>query len=115
MKALLSTTLMLSAVTLAAIGLAAVSLVAVILATAPGFAAEFAIPRDFVPPPGFYGSAAPNRLDIYDLQREFAREAEHDRIRTRLGDPIRWCRPAGLRDDFGAPYSGPPGLLIVCR
>jgi hypothetical protein len=115
MKALLSTTLVLSAVTLAAIGLAAGSLVAVILATAPGFAADAAIPRDFGSPPGLFGSAAPNRLDIYDLQREFAREAEHDRIRTRLGDPIRWCRPAGQRDDFGAPYSGPSGVLIVCR
>jgi hypothetical protein len=110
MKALLSTTLVLSTVTLGAGVLAAVTLVGVILvATAPGFAADAAIPRDFE------GSFAPNRLDIYDLRREFAREAEHDRIRTRLGDPIRWCRPAGLRDDFGMPYSGPPGLLIVCR
>jgi hypothetical protein len=103
MKALLSTTLLLSAVTL----------VAVILATAPGSAADAAIPRDFVPP--LERSFAPNRLDIYDMRREFAREAEHDRIRTRLGDPIRWCRPAGRNEDFGTAYPGPSGLLIVCR
>jgi hypothetical protein len=115
MKALLSTTLVLSAVTLGALTLVAVTLVAVILAASPGFAAEFAIPSDFATPPEFQGRAAPNRLDVYDMRREFAREVEHDRIRTRLGDPIRWCRPAGLRDDFGAPNSGPPGVLIVCR
>jgi hypothetical protein len=115
MKALLSTTLVLSAVTLGALTLAAVTLVAVILATAPGFAAEFAIPPAFATPPEFQGRFAPNRLDVYDMRRELAREAEHDRIRTRLGDPIRWCRPAGQRDDFGLPHSGPPGVLIVCR
>jgi hypothetical protein len=115
MKALLSTTLMLSAVTLGALTLAAVALAAVVLAASPGFAAEFAIPPDFAAPPEFQGGFAPNRLDVYDMRRALAREAEHDRIRTRLGDPIRWCRPAGPRDDFGMPYSGPPGVLIVCR
>jgi hypothetical protein len=114
MKALLSTTLLLSAATLAAGGLAAVTLVAVILvATAPSFAADAAIPRDFATP--FEGGFAPNRLDIYDLRRELAREAEHDRIRTRLGDPIRWCRPAAQNENFGMIYPGPSGLLIVCR
>jgi hypothetical protein len=126
MKALLSTALLLSAVTLGALTLAAVTLVAALLAASTGFAADAAIPRDF-PPVGFQGgyipnrldvpwSYAPNRLDVYDLRGEIAREAEHDRIRTRLGDPIRWCRPVGLRDDFGTPYpGGRPEVLIVCR
>jgi hypothetical protein len=114
MKALLSTTLMLSAVTLGALTLAAVTLVAVILVvTAPGFAADAVLPRDFAAP--IEGGFAPNRLDIYDLRRELAREAEHDRIRTRLGDPVRWCRPAGQNENFGMIYPGPSGLLIVCR
>jgi hypothetical protein len=118
MKALLSTTLLLSAATLAAGVLAAVTLVAVILATAPGFAADAAIPRDFATPAEFQGSFAPNRLDIYDLRRELAREAEHQRIRTRLGDPGRWCQPVatGRQQDFGMAYPGSPGLLVVvCR
>jgi hypothetical protein len=106
MKALLSTTLVLSAVTLGALTLAAVTLVAALLAASSGFAADAAIPGDFAPVE-FQGGAAPNRLDIYDLRREIAREAEHDRIRTRLGDPVRWCRPAGV--------PGRSGLLIVCR
>jgi hypothetical protein len=107
MKALLSTTLVLSAVTLGALTLAAVTLVAALLAASTGFAADAAIPGDFAAPVQFQGSFAPNRLDIYDLRRELAREAEHDRIRTRLGDPVRWCRPGAV--------PGRPGLLIVCR
>jgi peptidoglycan/LPS O-acetylase OafA/YrhL len=106
MKALLSTTLLLSAVTLAAVALAAVTLAGVILAASPGFAADVAIPRNFVAPE-FQGGVAPNRLDVYDLRREMARDAEHDRIHTRLGDPVRWCRPAGV--------PGQPGLVIACR
>ena len=47
MKALLSTTLVLSAVALAAVVLAAVTLVAVILAASPGFAADVAHPPEF--------------------------------------------------------------------
>jgi hypothetical protein len=116
MKALLSTTLALSAVTLGSLTLAVAMLAAVIVATSPGFAADAAIPQNFAAPAEFaefQAGVVPNRLDIYDFRRELAREAEHDRIRTRLGDPFRWCRPAGLRDDFGMPYSGPP--LIVCR
>jgi hypothetical protein len=79
----------------------------------PCLAAETAIPRDPFTlaeyPPGF----APNRLDIYDLKRELAREAEHRRIHTRLGDPGRFCRPAAVGEEPGAPS---PGLLIiVCR
>jgi hypothetical protein len=33
-----------------------------------------------------------SRLDRNDLAHERAREAEHTRIRTRLGDPDRVCR-----------------------
>ncbi len=115
MKALLSTTLVLSAVMLGTLTLAAVTMAAVILGSAPGFAADFPIPQDFATPPDLFARAAPNRLDIYDMRREFAREAEHDRIRTRLGDPIRWCRPAAQNENFGMIYPGPSGLLIVCR
>ena len=118
MKALLSTTLVLSAVTLGALALAAVLLAAAILVTAPGFAADAAIRRDFAAPAEFRGSFAPNRLDVYDLRRELAREAEHQRIRARLGDPGRWCQPVatGRQDDFGMAYPGSPGMLvIVCR
>ena len=107
MKALLSTTLVLSAVTLGALTLAAVALAAILIAAGPGLAADAAIPPGFVAPPEFQGSFAPNRLDVYDLRRELAREAEHDRIRTRLGDPVRWCGPGGV--------PGRSGLPIVCR
>jgi hypothetical protein len=106
MKALLSTTLVLSAVALGALTLAAVMLAAALLAAGPGSAADVAIPQGFAAPE-FQGGVAPNRLDVYDLRREMAREAEHDRIRTRLGDPVRWCGPGGV--------PGRPGLLIVCR
>jgi hypothetical protein len=115
MKALLSTTLVLSAVTLAAGALAAVTLVAVILAASPGFAADAALPRGFVAPAEFQGGFAPNRLDVYDMRRELAREAEHQRIRTRLGDPGRWCQPvaSGRQDDFGMAYPGSQGMLVI--
>jgi hypothetical protein len=118
MKALLSTTLVLSAVTLAAAVLVAIALVGVILTAAPGFAADAAIAGDFATPAEFQGSFAPNRLDIYDLRREMARDAEHQRIHTRLGDPGRWCQPVatGRQQDFGMAYPGSPGMLvIVCR
>jgi hypothetical protein len=115
MKALLSTTLVLSAVTLAAVVLAAVTLVAVILAASPGFAADVAIPPNFVAPE-FQGGVAPNRLDVYDLRREMAREAEHLRIHTRLGDPGRWCQPVATGRQDGMAYPGSPGMLVVvCR
>ena len=35
-----------------------------------------------------------SRLDRSDLAHEFAREVEHARIRTRLGDPDRVCQAA---------------------
>jgi hypothetical protein len=118
MKAFLSTTLVFSAATLAAVILAAVMLAAVMLAASPGFAADAAFPRSSVVPAEFQRGFAPNRLDVYDLRRELAREAEHQRIRTRLGDPGRWCQPVatGRQDDFGMAYPGSPGMLvIVCR
>jgi hypothetical protein len=99
MKALLSTTPVLSAATL----------VAVILATAPGFAADIAIPRNFGVPPEFQGGFAPNRLDVYDLRRDLAREAEHQRIHTRLGDPGPWCRPVATGRQEDLAYPGSPG------
>ncbi len=108
MKALLSTTLVLSAVTLSALTLAVVTLVAVILATGPGFAADVAVPRNFVAPAEFQGGFAPNRLDVYDLRRELARDAEHQRIHTRLGDPGPWCRPVAIGRQENLPYPGSP-------
>jgi hypothetical protein len=99
MKALLSTTPVLSAATL----------VAVILATAPGFAADIAIPRNFGVPAEFQGGFAPNRLDVYDLRRDLAREAEHQRIHTRLGDPGPWCRPVATGRQEDLAYPGSPG------
>jgi hypothetical protein len=107
MKALLSTTLVLSAVTLGALAFAGVALAAVILAASPGFAADVAIPPNFVAPE-FQGSVVPNRLDVYDLRRELAREAEHRRIHIRLGDPGPWCRPVAISRP-GMPYPGSPG------
>jgi hypothetical protein len=58
---------------------------------------------------------APNRLDIYDLKYEFAREVEHRRIRARLGDPDLGCRPAlmGQRVEIVTPGAGV--VVIVCR
>jgi hypothetical protein len=106
MKTLLSTTLVLSAVTLAAAGLAAAALVAVVLAASPGFAADVAIPPNFVARE-FQGGVAPNRLDVYDLRREMAREAEHRRIHIRLGDPGPWCLPVAISRP-GMPYPGSP-------
>jgi hypothetical protein len=108
MKALLSTTLLLSALTLGALALAAVTLAAVVLAASPGFAADVAIPRNFGAPADFQGSFVPNRLDVYDLRRELAREAEHQRIHIRLGDPGPWCRPVAISRP-GLPYPGSPG------
>jgi hypothetical protein len=78
----------------------------------PGLAAETAIPHD--PTLAEYQRGfAPNRLDVYDLKRELAREAEHRRIHTRLGDPGRFCQPVAVGEEPAAPS---PGLLvIVCR
>jgi hypothetical protein len=79
---------------------------AVMLAASPSFAADLIPPNGWAP--AEFQGFAPNRLDIYDMRREMAREAEHQRIRTRLGE-YRWCQsvPTG--------YPGSPGLTIVCR
>jgi hypothetical protein len=77
-----------------------------------GSATEAAISRDLITPAQYPVEAAPNRLDFYDLKRELAREAEHRRIRTRLGDPDRGCQTVvvGGRGDAVT-----PAVVIVCR
>src|ERR1700687_2467094 len=55
-----------------------------------------------------------SRLDRYDLAREFAREAEHRRIRPRLGDPDFGCR-AALMDRVEIVTPGAGVVVIVCR
>jgi hypothetical protein len=113
---LLSTTLVLSALTLGVMTLTAVILAAVVLAASPGFAADVAIPRNFGAAAEFQGSFVPNRLDVYDLRRELARDAEHQRIHTRLGDPGRWCQPVATGRPEDLAYPGSAGqLVIVCR
>jgi hypothetical protein len=52
-----------------------------------------------------------NRLDRDDLAREIARELEHRRIRTRLGDPGRWCETLG----FDGRALSLDLLVVVCR
>jgi hypothetical protein len=52
-----------------------------------------------------------NRLDRYDLGRERAREAEHERIRTRLGDPAPACQAMAAE---GRTLS-PDLLVVICR
>ena len=52
-----------------------------------------------------------NRLDRDDLAREIAGELEHRRIRTRLGDPGRWCETLG----FDGRALSPDLLVVVCR
>jgi hypothetical protein len=54
-----------------------------------------------------------SRLDRYDLAHERAREAEHTRIRTRLGDPDRVCQTVVV-DGIGE-ISAPGVVVIVCR
>jgi hypothetical protein len=52
-----------------------------------------------------------NRLDRDDLARERAREAEHRRIRTRLGDPGRACQAMAAE---GRSLS-PDLFVVICR
>jgi|SRR6185369_13757622 hypothetical protein len=54
-----------------------------------------------------------NRLDRSDLAHERAREAEHTRIRTRLGDPDRVCQTAVA--DGSREINAPGVVVIVCR
>jgi hypothetical protein len=53
-----------------------------------------------------------SRLDRYDLAHERAREAEHTRIRTRLGDPDRVCQSVVVD---GSEMNAPGVVVIVCR
>ena len=53
-----------------------------------------------------------SRLDRYDLAHERAREAEHTRICTRLGDPDRVCQTVA---DGTGEISAPGVVVIVCR
>ena len=52
-----------------------------------------------------------NRLDRDDLARERAREWEHRRIRTRLGDPGRACQAMA----FEGRTLSPDLLVVICR
>jgi hypothetical protein len=52
-----------------------------------------------------------NRLDRDDLARERAREAEHWRIRTRLGDPAPACQAMAVE---GRRLS-PDLLVVICQ
>jgi hypothetical protein len=54
-----------------------------------------------------------SRLDRDDLAHERAREAEHSRIRTRLGDPDRVCQTAVA--DGSREINAPAVLVIICR
>ena len=49
-----------------------------------------------------------SRLDRNDLAHEFAREAEHARIRSRLGDPDHVCHAAVVDGTLDV-------VVIVCR
>jgi hypothetical protein len=52
-----------------------------------------------------------NRLDRDDLARERAREAEHRRIRTRLGDPGQACEAMA----FEGRTLSPDLLVVLCQ
>jgi hypothetical protein len=52
-----------------------------------------------------------NRLDRDDLARERAREAEHQRIRTRLGDPERACQAMAVQGRVLSPDL----LVVICQ
>jgi hypothetical protein len=54
-----------------------------------------------------------SRLDRSDLAHERAREAEHTRIRTRLGDPDRVCQTVVV--DGSREINAPGVVVIVCR
>jgi hypothetical protein len=53
-----------------------------------------------------------SRLDRSDLAHEHAREAEHTRIRTRLGDPDRVCQTVVV--DGSREINAPGVVVIVC-
>jgi hypothetical protein len=54
-----------------------------------------------------------SRLDRSDLAHERAREAEHTRIRARLGDPDRVCQAVVV--DGSREINAPGVVVIVCR
>ena len=54
-----------------------------------------------------------SRLDRDDLAHERAREIEHTRIRTRLGDPDRVCQAVVV--DGSREINAPGVVVIVCR
>jgi hypothetical protein len=54
-----------------------------------------------------------SRLDRNDLAHERAREMEHTRIRTRLGDPDRVCQTVVV--DGSREINAPGVVVIVCR
>jgi hypothetical protein len=54
-----------------------------------------------------------SRLDRNDLAHERAREIEHTRIRTRLGDPDRVCQTAVV--DGSRELNARGVVVIVCR
>ena len=51
-----------------------------------------------------------SRLDRSDLAHERAREAEHTRIRTRLGDPDRVCQAVVVD---GSREINAPGVVVI--
>jgi len=61
----------------------------------------------------FQGSFAPNRLDVYDYRRELARDAEHRRIRTRLGDP--GCQTIAADNRYDDRGLRPALVVVTCR
>jgi hypothetical protein len=90
---------------------AASCLAASALAVSPA-AAEYLFDRNYSVLDDHQDFGVPlNRLDRDDLAREFAREAEHRRIRTRLGDPGRACQVVAAE---GRALS-PDLLVVVCR
>jgi hypothetical protein len=82
------------------------------LAAFPGLAAGAAFP-DGVMPAESQGSFAPPG-PTSEMRRKLAREAEHPRIHTPLGDPGHWRQPVA-----DLPISAWPiralGLLAVVR
>jgi hypothetical protein len=98
---------------LASMSAAALALVVLPLAVSPA-AAEYLFYRNYSVLDDHWEFGVPlNRLDRSDLAHERAREAEHTRIRTRLGDPDRVCRT--VVDYASGAMSGPGVVVVVCR
>jgi hypothetical protein len=98
---------------LASMSAAALALVVLPLAVSPA-AAEYLFYRNSSVLADHREFGVPlSRLDRSDLAHERAREAEHTRIRTRLGDPDRVCRT--VVDYASGAMSGPGVVVVVCR